>query len=261
MSTTTATDAVVVSPVPPEVLRARAYLSRVAEPPAPALGALVEAVGPVDAARLVREGAAHGPHALPPAVAAETAARRGTDRAAADLALLAARGGRLIVPEDPEWPAAALAGLGVAAGPDGTVGLEGAPVRDGLAVPLALWACGPRRLDDAPRRWVGMVGARAAERVRPVGRARLVGGARRPRRHGGLGGRARGGRRRAPRGPRRRRADGGGPGVRHRPVLPAHPRHADRPHRAHAAWCSPSTRRARRPRGTASSCATAWSRR
>ena len=162
MSTTTATNAAVVSPVPLEVLRARAYLSRVAEPPAPALGALVEAIGPVDAAQLVREGATDGPHALPPAVAAETAARRGTDRAAADLALLAARGGRLIVPEDPEWPAAALAGLGVAAGPDGTVGLEGAPVRDGLAVPLALWACGPRRLDDAPRRWVGMVGARAA---------------------------------------------------------------------------------------------------
>jgi DNA processing protein len=152
MSTTTATDAAVVSPVPPEVLRARAYLSRVAEPPAPALGALVEEIGPVDAAQLVREGAAHGPHALPPAVAAETAARRGTDRAAADLALLAARGGRLIVPEDPEWPAAALAGLGVAAGADGTVGLEGAPMRDGLAGPLALWACGPRRLDDAPRR-------------------------------------------------------------------------------------------------------------
>ena len=162
MSTTTATDAAVVSPVPPEVLRARAYLSRVAEPPAPALGALVEEIGPVDTAQLVREGTVHGPHALPPAVAAETAARRGTDRAAADLALLAARGGRLIVPEDPEWPGAALAGLGVAAGPDGTVGLEGAPVRDGLAVPLALWACGPRRLDDAPRRWVGMVGARAA---------------------------------------------------------------------------------------------------
>lgn len=162
MSTSTATDAAVVPPVPPEVLRARAYLSRVAEPPAPALGALVEEIGPVEAAQRVREGTAHGPHALPPAVAAETAARRGTDRAAADLALLAARGGRLIVPEDPEWPGAALAGLGVAAGPDGTVGLEGAPLRDGLAVPLALWACGPRRLDDAPRSWVGVVGARAA---------------------------------------------------------------------------------------------------
>ena len=106
MSTTTATDAAVVSPVPPEVLRARAYLSRVAEPPAPALGALVEAIGPVDAAQLVRARAPRtDPTRSPPAVAAETAARRGTDRAAADLALLAARGGRLIVPEDPEWPA------------------------------------------------------------------------------------------------------------------------------------------------------------
>jgi DNA processing protein len=145
-----------------DVLHARAYLSRVAEPPAPALGAFVDEVGPVVAAERIRAGDVHGTGALPPSVAAETAARRGTDRATADLALLAARGGRLIVPEDPEWPAAALAGLGVAAGPDGTAGLDGASARDGLALPLALWACGPRRLDDAPRQWVGMVGARAA---------------------------------------------------------------------------------------------------
>ncbi|PVZ14494.1 DNA protecting protein DprA [Actinomycetospora cinnamomea] len=150
------------SPVAREVLLARAYLSRVAEPPASALAALVEEIGPVEAAHRVREGTVHGPGAIPPAVAGETAARRATDRAEADLALLATRGGRLVVPEDPEWPAMALAGLGVAAGVDGTLGLEGASVRDGLAVPLALWARGPLRLTEAPRGWVAMVGARAA---------------------------------------------------------------------------------------------------
>ncbi|WP_433787204.1 DNA-processing protein DprA [Actinomycetospora sp. CA-101289] len=145
-----------------DVLLARAYLSRVAEPPAPALAALVAEIGPVAAACRVREGALHGPGAIPPAVAAETAARRATDRAEADLALLTARGGRLVVPEDPEWPALALAGLGIAAGVDGAPGLEGASARDGLAEPLALWARGPLRLTGAPVDWVGMVGARAA---------------------------------------------------------------------------------------------------
>jgi DNA processing protein len=150
------------SAVAREVLLARAYLSRVAEPPAPALAAYVEDVGPVVAARHVRAGTTSGPGALPPGVAAETAARRETDRAGSDLALLANRGGRLVVPEGPEWPAAALAGLGVVAGADGADGLEGAPAREGPAVPLALWARGPGRLDDAPRGAVAMVGARAA---------------------------------------------------------------------------------------------------
>jgi DNA processing protein len=145
-----------------EVLLARAYLSRVAEPPAAALAAWVEDVGPVAAAGRVRAGATHGPDALPPAVARETAARRDTDRAESDLALLAARGGRLIVPEDPEWPAGALAGLGYVAGADGADGVEGAPAKEGPAVPLALWARGPGRLDGAPVRWAGLVGARAA---------------------------------------------------------------------------------------------------
>lgn len=151
-----------VAPVDPAVLRARAYLSRVAEPPAPALAGLVEEVGPVEAAQRVRDGVTEGPGALPPGVAKETAARRGTDRAEADLALLAARGGRLVVPEHPEWPGAALAGLGLVAGPDGAPGLDGPAGRDGAAEPLALWVRGPLRLDDGPTRWAGIVGARAA---------------------------------------------------------------------------------------------------
>ena len=69
------------------MLRARAYLSRVAEPPAPALAAFVEAVGPVEAASRVRAGD------VPDLVAGETAARRTVDRASADLTAADAAGG------------------------------------------------------------------------------------------------------------------------------------------------------------------------
>src|SRR5690606_41347112 len=58
---------------------ARAYLLRVAEPPAPALHRFVAEHGPIEAARRVREAA------VPEAAAAETAARRGLDRAERDL--------------------------------------------------------------------------------------------------------------------------------------------------------------------------------
>jgi DNA processing protein len=141
-----------VSPVDPAVLLARAYLSRVAEPPAAALAAYVEEVGPLVAARRVRSGATHGPGALPPAVACETAARRETERAEADLALLAARGGRLIVPEDPEWPTLALAGLGYVAGPDGGAGMWSADPPALLARPFRAPASAHRAAGARPPR-------------------------------------------------------------------------------------------------------------
>ncbi len=81
-----------------EVLQARAYLSRVAEPPAPAMAWLVAAVGPVEAAARVRAGA------VPEGVARETAARRAVDRVDEDLALARACGGRLLTPEHSGWP-------------------------------------------------------------------------------------------------------------------------------------------------------------
>ena len=80
------------------VLRARAYLLRVAEPPAPALLRLIAAVGPVEAAARVRAGA------VPESVARETAARRAVDRVDDDLAAAHACGARLLTPEDPAWP-------------------------------------------------------------------------------------------------------------------------------------------------------------
>ena len=80
------------------VLRARAYLLRVAEPPAPALLRLIAAVGPVEAAARVRAGA------VAESVARETAARRAVERVDDDLAAAHACGARLLTPEDPAWP-------------------------------------------------------------------------------------------------------------------------------------------------------------
>ncbi|MFC4945389.1 DNA-processing protein DprA [Pseudonocardia sp. GCM10023141] len=126
-----------------EVLLARAYLSRVAEPPAPALARFVEATGAVEAAERIRVGA------VSEAVSRETASRRTVDRAAADLAAGAAAGARLLTPEHPEWPHWALLACttsGVAA----------------LAPPVALWVRGPGRLEQLCDQALGVVGARAA---------------------------------------------------------------------------------------------------
>ena len=129
----------------PEVLLARAYLSRVAEPPAPGLVALIEEVGPVEAAARVRAGR------VDDRVATETGARRTVHRAEADLAAAAAAaaGLRLVTPEHPEWPATALAAFAAA----GT---------DELPPPVALWVRGPGQLDELCRRAVAVVGARAS---------------------------------------------------------------------------------------------------
>jgi len=128
---------------PSEVLRARAYLSRVAEPPASALAAFVEAIGPVEAARRIRAGD------VPDQVAAETAARRSVDRAGADLDAADAAGAWLLVPEDAAWPREAFAACT----------LCGLPA---LAPPVALWVRGPRSAGERSDRAVAVVGARAA---------------------------------------------------------------------------------------------------
>jgi DNA processing protein len=121
-----------------------AYLSRVVEPPCPPLAALVQSVGPVEAADRVRRGLVNDE------LARHTEARRRIDRAAEDLELLAQRGGRLITPDSDEWPLLALAAF---------AGI-GAKLRVGP--PLVLWAQGPVRLDDAAQRAAAVVGTRAA---------------------------------------------------------------------------------------------------
>jgi DNA processing protein len=125
---------------------ARAYLLRVAEPPAPALVAFVDKNGPVVAAERVRAGD------CPSKVREETVARHGLSLAEQDIAEAQVLGARLVIPEDDEWPAWPLHSLTVASGR----GVRGA------APPLGLWVHGERRLDEAADRAVAIVGARAA---------------------------------------------------------------------------------------------------
>ncbi|OBF79214.1 DNA protecting protein DprA [Mycobacterium sp. 852002-51163_SCH5372311] len=127
-----------------QALRAWAYLSRVAEPPCRELAVLVECVGAVEAADRVRRGL------VDDELVRHTDARREIDRAADDLELLARRGGRLITPDDEEWPLLAFRAF------------EGARSRERSAPPLVLWALGPARLDDVAQRAAAVVGTRAS---------------------------------------------------------------------------------------------------
>jgi len=129
-----------------ELRRARAYLSRVAEPPAPALCELISDAGPVRAAQLVTAGQVSA------RVVAETAARRADDRADTDLSAVAKLGGRLVIPEDAEWPAEAFTCFTT----------PGAQADDRWRAPVALWVRGAGRLDELAERAVAVVGARAA---------------------------------------------------------------------------------------------------
>lgn len=145
----------------PTVL-ARAAWSRIAEPGDRAAGALLRAVGPVDALRWL-ESTGTGEGSVRQAVDGlcgvigvdgTTTARRlaaavsrwaprvpATDPGR-DLDNLARLGGRLVVPEDAEWPS----------------GLDDL----GVEAPVCLWVRGTGLLDEALGRAVSVVGARAS---------------------------------------------------------------------------------------------------
>ena len=127
-------------------LRAWAYLSRVAEVPCSEVAALLQRVGPVETAERIRRAD------VDPALAQRTEARRELDCATADLEMLDRRSGRLLTPDDGEWPHLAFAGF------------AGTPVRDKPQgrPPLALWVIGPLPLDEVTDRAVAIVGTRAA---------------------------------------------------------------------------------------------------
>jgi DNA processing protein len=133
------------------VRRARAYLLRVAEPPAPALAVLVAQQGPVIAAARVRDGD------VPREVAVETDARCHIDDGVVDgdFAQAAVVGARLVIPEDEDWPVQCLRlhalqdDRGVA-----TVAVAVAPI--------ALWVRGERSLAALLSSAASVVGARAA---------------------------------------------------------------------------------------------------
>jgi len=126
-----------------DVHAARAYLLRVAEPPAPGLAALVASVGPIEAAERVRRRAVGG------AAHDETQARHGVERAIEDLRAAELLGARLLIPEDDEWPAWPFAAYATAADDD-------------LVEPLALWVRGSASLAELAESAVAVVGARAA---------------------------------------------------------------------------------------------------
>lgn len=125
--------------------RAWAYLSRVAEPPCPRLTQLVAERGPVEVADMIRRGQEDKE------LTGSVAGRRQVDCAARDLDILDRRGGRLITPDDDEWPYlsfVAFANKAVRERPSGYP-------------PMVLWALGPARLDDIAERAAAIVGTRA----------------------------------------------------------------------------------------------------
>ncbi|MGW4632770.1 DNA-processing protein DprA [Nocardia sp. NPDC004415] len=122
------------------------YLSRVVQGPCAPLSALIGSVGVREAARAVRE------YELPDALRGPVAARREIDMATADLETMMRLGGRVITPDDPEWPGWRMLGLNQ---------LDTERDRDG-AVPLVLWARGPLSLQAASERAVAVVGSRCS---------------------------------------------------------------------------------------------------
>ncbi|MBO0877729.1 MAG: DNA-processing protein DprA, partial [Pseudonocardia sp.] len=122
---------------------ARAYLSAVAEPPAPALSVFVDEHGPAEAADRVRRGQ------VPERVGRETAARRQRVRAEDHLRAAEAIGARLVTPEDADWPVAPFVSFALSR-------------HEHLCAPLALWIRGPGRLAELAERSVAIVGSRAA---------------------------------------------------------------------------------------------------
>jgi DNA processing protein len=142
-----------------EVLLARAFLCRVAEPACVPLWDFVRREGPVAAAAAIRRGD------VPGDVAAATAARRESTDPAADLEAGLRHGMRLVVPESAEWPHFALAALDTAGRrllPSYRADTERR--RDGgdPVPPLALWVKGPGDLAAAAVRGAAIVGSRAA---------------------------------------------------------------------------------------------------
>ncbi len=122
------------------------YLSRVVQGPCAALSSLIESVGVVEAARAVRECA------LPEALRGPTELRRGIDVAERDLATIERFGGRVVTPEDAEWPAWRMLGL-----------RQLDPERDEAgAAPLVLWVRGSRSLAECTEQAVAVVGSRCS---------------------------------------------------------------------------------------------------
>lgn len=132
-----------------ETLLAWAYLSRVVEGAFLPLTQLIEKVGAVEAAGVVRENASE-------VIASCTEARREVDMAERDLETLLRLGGRLVTPDSPEWPAWRFNAFSIRRADN--------PIHQKLdyAPPLALWVLGAMPLADLELSGVAIVGTRAA---------------------------------------------------------------------------------------------------
>jgi DNA processing protein len=142
-----------------EVLLARAYLSRVAEPTSIPVWDWVRRVGPVAAAATIRSGD------VADDVASATEARRLAADPHSDLEVAQRHDIRLLTPESPDWPHFALASLertGAARVATYIKGQRKIAESGEPMPPLALWVRGAGDTAALAIRSVAMVGARAA---------------------------------------------------------------------------------------------------
>ncbi|MUM20186.1 DNA-protecting protein DprA [Mycobacterium sp. CBMA271] len=122
-----------------------AYLSRVAEGPCPELAAMVTVYGPRETAARVRR------LDVPDRLLSSVAARHMIDRGSEDLEIVSRLGGRLVTPDDEDWPAWQLQAFTMVDTKQQPNGRE----------PLALWVLGEHSLPEATSRAVALVGTRA----------------------------------------------------------------------------------------------------
>lgn len=117
--------------------RARLFLLRATEPPAPAVQGYVAAHGPVEAVEHIRAGTAPAP-----VLAEITRPHPSLDR---DMDAVESGNARLVTPEDDAWPLGRLHGLS----------------SRGLGAPLALWVRGSASLSELTGTAVTLTGTRA----------------------------------------------------------------------------------------------------
>jgi DNA processing protein len=110
----------------------------------------------VTAVRLIRSGAA------PPRILGLVGVRAQDDQSLADLRRAERCGGRLVVPEDDEWPALPLHALVLATAAEPEDHRNQSARTIAPVPPVALWVRGSGRLDELADRSVAVVGARAS---------------------------------------------------------------------------------------------------
>jgi DNA processing protein len=141
---------------PPGVRRARAWLTRAAEPGHVDFWRFVEEVGPVQAVRRLRTGT------VTARLRGLVGVRAEQDQSLADLRRADRCGARLVVPEDDEWPGFVLHALTLRAEEQPDDPNSQTARTEALVPPVGLWVRGPGRLDELADRAVALVGSRAS---------------------------------------------------------------------------------------------------